>query len=39
MDPLGGKIGGRPTELIYVDDQQKPDVGRRSASCSTAAVR
>ncbi len=26
---LGGKIGGLPAEIVYGDDQQKPDVGRQ----------
>ncbi len=26
---LGGKIGGQPAEIIYGDDQQKPDAGRQ----------
>src|SRR5439155_27323282 len=28
---LGGKIGGLPAEIIYGDDQVKPDVGRQVA--------
>jgi branched-chain amino acid transport system substrate-binding protein len=28
---LGGKIGGRPAEIVYGDDQFKPDVGRQVA--------
>ena len=28
---LGGKIGGIPTEMVYGDDQQKPDMGRQIA--------
>jgi branched-chain amino acid transport system substrate-binding protein len=31
LERLGGKIGGLPTEIIYGDDQQKPDVGRQLA--------
>src|ERR1700722_18387689 len=27
LDHLGRKIGGLPVEVIYEDDQQKPDVG------------
>jgi branched-chain amino acid transport system substrate-binding protein len=29
LDMLGGKIGGIPAEIIYGDDQFKPDVGRQ----------
>ncbi len=29
LDHLGRKIGGLPVEVIYEDDQQKPDVGRQ----------
>lgn len=29
LSMLGGKIGGVPAEIIYGDDQQKPDVGRQ----------
>ena len=25
----GGKIGGKPAEIVYADDQFKPDVGRQ----------
>ena len=28
---LGGKIGGIPAEMVYGDDQQKPDMGRQIA--------
>src|SRR5207249_1871545 len=28
---LGGKIGGLPAEILYGDDQFKPDVGRQGA--------
>src|SRR6266478_8541751 len=28
---LGGKIGGLPAQIIYGDDQFKPDVGRQVA--------
>ena len=28
---LGGKIGGSPAEIVYGDDQFKPDVGRQVA--------
>src|SRR5437879_13585850 len=28
---LGGKIGGLPAEILYGDDQFKPDVGRQVA--------
>ncbi|MEA2985972.1 MAG: branched-chain amino acid transport system substrate-binding protein, partial [Alphaproteobacteria bacterium] len=27
LDHLGRKIGGQPVEVIYEDDQQKPEVG------------
>jgi branched-chain amino acid transport system substrate-binding protein len=27
LEQLGGKVGGLPTEVIYGDDQTKPDVG------------
>jgi branched-chain amino acid transport system substrate-binding protein len=26
---LGGRIGGKPAEIVYADDQFKPDVGRQ----------
>jgi branched-chain amino acid transport system substrate-binding protein len=29
LDHLGRKIGGLPIEVIYEDDQQKPDVGKQ----------
>jgi branched-chain amino acid transport system substrate-binding protein len=29
LDHLGRKVGGLETELIYGDDQQKPDVGKQ----------
>jgi branched-chain amino acid transport system substrate-binding protein len=29
LDHLGHKIGGLPVEVVYGDDQQKPDVGRQ----------
>src|SRR6202140_4384871 len=29
LDHLGRKIGGMPVEVIYEDDQQKPDVGKQ----------
>jgi branched-chain amino acid transport system substrate-binding protein len=29
LDHLGRKIGGLPVEVIYEDDQQKPDVGKQ----------
>jgi branched-chain amino acid transport system substrate-binding protein len=29
LDHLGHKIGGKPVEVIYEDDQQKPDVGKQ----------
>ena len=31
LSMLGGKIGGVPAEIVYGDDQQKPDVGRQLA--------
>jgi branched-chain amino acid transport system substrate-binding protein len=31
LERLGGMIGGLPAEIIYGDDQQKPDVGRQLA--------
>jgi branched-chain amino acid transport system substrate-binding protein len=31
LEQLGGKIGGKDAELIFGDDQQKPDVGRQVA--------
>jgi branched-chain amino acid transport system substrate-binding protein len=27
LDHLGRKIGGQPVEVIYEDDQQKPEIG------------
>jgi len=32
VEELGGRIGGLPTEVLVVDDQQKPDVGRQAAN-------
>jgi len=32
VEEAGGKVGGLPTEVVTVDDQQKPDVGRQAAS-------
>ena len=29
LDHIGHKIAGRPVEVIYEDDQQKPEVGRQ----------
>src|SRR4051812_42486658 len=29
LSMLGGKIGGLPAEIVYGDDQFKPDVGRQ----------
>jgi branched-chain amino acid transport system substrate-binding protein len=29
LDNLGRKMGGKPVEVIYEDDQQKPDVGKQ----------
>ena len=31
LEMLGGKIGGIPAEIVYGDDQFKPDVGREVA--------
>jgi branched-chain amino acid transport system substrate-binding protein len=31
LDHLGRKVGGLPTEVIYGDDQAKPDVGKQVA--------
>jgi branched-chain amino acid transport system substrate-binding protein len=31
LDHLGRKIGGRPVEVIYEDDGQKPDIGRQKS--------
>ena len=28
MEHLGGKLGGRDAEVIFVDDQRKPDVAK-----------
>src|SRR5450631_4881866 len=29
LDHLGRKIGGLPVEVVYEDDQQKPEVGKQ----------
>jgi len=29
LDHLGRKMGGKPVEVIYEDDQQKPDIGKQ----------
>jgi len=29
LDHMGRKMGGKPVEVIYEDDQQKPDVGKQ----------
>ena len=29
LDHIGRKMGGRPVEVIYEDDSQKPDVGKQ----------
>src|SRR3954447_26979064 len=29
LSMLGGKVGGVPAQIVYADDQQKPDVGRQ----------
>ncbi len=31
LDHLGRKMGGKDVEIIYEDDQQKPDVGKQKA--------
>ncbi len=31
LSMLGGKIGGLPAEIVFGDDQQKPDMGRQQA--------
>src|SRR5437763_7553433 len=31
LSMLGGKIGGLPAQIVYGDDQQKPDIGRQVA--------
>jgi branched-chain amino acid transport system substrate-binding protein len=31
LDHMGRKMGGLPVEVIYEDDQQKPEVGRQKA--------
>jgi branched-chain amino acid transport system substrate-binding protein len=31
LEMLGGKVGGVPAEIVYGDDQFKPDVGRQVA--------
>ena len=32
MDHLGGKLGGMDAEIIFVDDQRKPDVAKQLAN-------
>jgi len=32
LEEAGGKLGGLPTELVVIDDQQKPDVARQAAN-------
>jgi branched-chain amino acid transport system substrate-binding protein len=32
FDPLGRKVGGLPVEVVYGDDQFKPDVGVQVAA-------
>src|SRR5687767_4554869 len=32
LEHLGGKVGGLPTEMVYGDDQTKPDVGVQIAN-------
>ena len=29
LDHMGRKMGGIPVEVIYEDDQQKPDIGKQ----------
>ena len=29
LDHMGRKMGGKPVEVIYEDDQQKPDIGKQ----------
>ena len=31
LEMLDGKLGGRPGEFIYEDDQRKPDIGKEAA--------
>jgi branched-chain amino acid transport system substrate-binding protein len=31
LEHLGGRIGGLPTQLLYEDDQQRPEIGRQVA--------
>lgn len=31
LEMLGGKLGGKPAEFLYEDDQRKPDVGKKVA--------
>ena len=31
LSMLGGKVGGLPAEIVFGDDQQKPDLGRQQA--------
>ena len=30
LSMLGGKLGGLPAQIVYADDQFKPDVGRQA---------
>lgn len=32
VEQAGGKLGGMPTKVVLVDDQQKPDIGRQEAN-------
>lgn len=32
VEEVGGKLGGLPTEILLVDDQQKPDYARQATS-------
>ena len=36
LEHLGGKIAGKPVEIIYEDDQFKPDVGKAKSEKLTA---
>src|ERR1700720_3200126 len=38
LDHLGRKMGGKPVEVIYEDDQQKPDVGKQKTEIGRAHV-
>jgi branched-chain amino acid transport system substrate-binding protein len=32
VEQAGGNLGGLPTKITFVDDQQKPDIGRQEAN-------